>query len=81
MFPEILLEGCKVLNLTGTDIAVGDGILNHERIVLADIVVCSCLLVLVIEALETGVRQVLLVLAPGNPAGVQQVRNGRDIGG
>ncbi len=48
---------------------------------LSDVVVAVILLIGVVEALEARVWDGLLVLPPGDPFGVQQVNDGRDIGG
>lgn len=57
----------------------GVGIVNDGRMVLADVVVRLGVLIDVALALETGVRHVLLVSAPGDALVVKQVNNGRDV--
>lgn len=77
---QILLEAGEVLDLAQTRAVVGDGVVEDQRIVFADVVVGKGLLVGVVEALETGVRKVFLVLAPSNVLGIEQIGHGRHVG-
>lgn len=56
------------------------GIVNDGGVVLANIVVCLGVLVDVTLALETGVRHILLVSAPGNALVIEQVNDGGNVG-
>jgi hypothetical protein len=78
---QIILEISEVLDLASTGLVLDNGVVENQRVVLADIVIVEGLLVRVVEALEAGEGHVLLVLAPGNALGVEQISNSGDIGG
>ena len=77
---QIGKESIKALDLTSAGVILDDGIIQHEGVVLAHVVVGKSLLVGVVVALEAGVRDLLLVLAPRDTLGVQQISNGGDVG-
>ena len=77
---EVLPEHSQVLGLGDPVVALGDTVVDDGRVVLADVVVGSVLLIYPGEALETAVGHVLLVLAPADALGVKQVNDGRHIG-
>lgn len=76
---QVLVEGGEVLDLAGAHGIVGDGVEQDQGVVLAHVLVGAALRVPV--ALVAGVGEVLLVLAPGDLLGVEQVGNGGDVGG
>lgn len=76
---QVLIEMSEVLDLASLGLILDDRVVKHERVVLADIVVCISILVGVIVALVAGVWQVLLVLAPRDTLGVEKINNGGDI--
>lgn len=77
---ELFVEKSQVLNLAQAAGLLCDRVVENWRVVLANVVVGTGLLVAVIEALEAGVRHVLLVGAPRDALGLQQIHNGRDVG-
>lgn len=75
---QVIVKAGEVLNLTKTRIILSDRVEHDQRVVLADVVTVISLGIF--ETLVTGVRQMLLVLAPGDAFGVEQICNSRDIG-
>lgn len=77
---QVLVEGGEVLDRAETLGVVGDGVVQDSGVVLADVVVGS--LVIddggVAEALESGVRHVLLVLPVRDTLGVEQIVDAAD---
>lgn len=77
---QISLEIREVLDLASTGLVLDNGVVENQRVVLAHIVVGASLLVGVIEALEAGEGHVLLVLAPRDALGIEQISDGGDVG-
>lgn len=75
---QVVIEGRKVLDLAEASVILGDGVKEDQWVVLADVVARLCFREL--EALVAGVGQVFLVLSPCDILGIEQVRDGRDIG-
>lgn len=48
---------------------------------LSDVIIGICDLIGVVIPLETGVGHVFLIFSPGNLLGIEQIRDGGDIGG
>lgn len=76
---QVIEEGGEVLDLAKTSVILSDRVEHDQRVVLADVVTGISLGIF--EPLVAGIRQMLLVLAPGNAFGIEQIGNGRDIGG
>lgn len=76
---QVIVEAGKVLDLADTSVIIGDRVEEDQRVVLADVVARVGLGEAV--ALVASVGQVFLVLAPGDVLRVEQIRNGRDVGG
>ena len=77
---EFLVEESQVLDLVQAAGLFCDRVVENWRVVLANVVVGTGLLVAVVEALEAGVRHVLLVGTPRDALGLQQIYNGGDVG-
>lgn len=78
---QILVEVGEVLDLAESVVVLGDRVVKDQRVMLPHIVPGHGDLVGVVEPLETGVGHVLLVFSPGNLLGIEQIRDGGDIGG
>lgn len=75
------LEAGKVLNQAKASRVVRHALVQDQRIVLADIVVGVGVLVREVEALESGVGDVLLVLCPRDALGVEKIHHRGDVCG
>lgn len=77
---QVGVEVGEVLDLSERGGIARDGVEKDQGIVLAHVFVGERLLVGVVEALETGIGNALLIFAPGDVLGVQEVGHGRDVG-
>jgi len=77
---EVRLEGGEVLDEGKASGIRGDGFIEDKGVVLADIVVCVCLLVGEIKSLESCIRHVLLIFSPRDTLCIQQINDSRDVG-
>lgn len=76
---QIFIKMSEVLDLASLGFILDKRVVKDQWVMLADIVWVISVLVGVVVALETGVRHMLLVLAPRDTLGVQQINNGRNI--
>lgn len=76
---NVIVQAGEVLDLAQPGGIAGDRVVQDQRVMLADIVVGTGLLVGIVEALEARKRHVLLVFRPRDALGVEQVDHRRDV--
>lgn len=69
----------QVLDLRQLLLGVGDAVMQNGRVMLADIVIGAILLVNVRHTLESGEGHVLLIMAPRDALGIQEINDSRNV--
>lgn len=76
---NIIFKVIKALDVTCTAAVGHNGVIKHQWVVLANIIIVVSLLVRVVVALETGIGNVFLVFSPRDSLGVKQISNGGNV--
>lgn len=76
---DIIFKVIKALDVTCTAAVGHNGVIKHQWVVLANVIIVISFLVRIVVALETGIGNVLLVFSPRDPLGVKQISNGGNV--
>lgn len=77
---KVGVETVEALDHSPSGGVVGDGLVEDQRVMLANVIVGESLLVGVVEALEAREWNMLLVLGPRDFLGLEQVHNSSNVG-